>query len=242
LTNYLASADFSGDLATSVVAANQAATTSSYQAIPGVITASVGFIGTGIGGTGDLPMDVRAVDTTNFAQTVIWPSLAAAQTGNALLKRLADLSRSPLPGDVVPAIVDTITMNKLRLHVGSLFLVTVDKYETAPMDCLIIGFVPQIPTITDVTSFDSEGATLSGGVLVDYKNYITAFTDQVHDNLHLGKLDPPPLNHVWLHTRDDAAFSHSLQNKMKRDCLPMRQSHRRTKESHTSPFVRLHCQ
>src|SRR5258708_39560149 len=38
------------------------------------------------------------------------------------------------------------------------------------------------------------------------------------------------------------AFSPLLQNKMKRDRLPVRRSHCRTKEPHTSPFVRLHYQ
>jgi ABC-type antimicrobial peptide transport system permease subunit len=212
VTNYLTSADFSWDLTTSVAGAAQAETIRPYQAIPGVITASIGFVGTGIGGTGDLPMEIRAVDATNFGQTVIWPSAAAAQTGNALLKQLVDLRGSSLLGSVVPAIVDTITMNKLHVHVGSLFQVTVDGYENSPMNGLIIGVVPHIPSINDLTSFDNQGKALSeGGVLVDYQTYAKAFTREVQSNPHLRAPNPAPLNHIWLHTRDDAASVASVR-------------------------------
>jgi ABC-type antimicrobial peptide transport system permease subunit len=211
VTNYLASADFSGGLTTSVAGAARAETIRPYQAIPGVITASIGFVGTGITGTGDLPMEIRAVDATNFGQTVIWPSAAAAQTGNALLKRLADLRGSALLGSVVPAVVDTITMNKLHAHVGSLFQVTVDGYNL-PMNCLIIGVVPHIPSINDLTSFDNQGKALSeGGVLVDYQTYTTAFTREVRGNPRLRAPKPAPLNHIWLHSRDDAASVASVR-------------------------------
>jgi hypothetical protein len=204
VTNYLASADFSGDLVASVGRADKAATLRTYQAIPGVITASIGFTGTGIGGTGDLPMQIRAVDATNFGQTVIWPSQAAAQTGDALLKRLAGLRGSSLLGTVVPAIVDTTTMSKLRLHVGSLVQVTVDEDANVPTNYLIIGVVPQIPSANDLTSFNNQGQVLSeGSILVDYQTYTAAFTRQA--------LNPPPLNHIWLHTRDDAASVSSVR-------------------------------
>jgi len=217
VTNYLASADFSGDLVASVGRADQAATIRPYQTIPGVITASIGFIGTGIGGTGDLPMQIRAVDATNFGQTVIWPSSAAAQTGDALLKRLADLRGSSLLGTVVPAIVDTTTISKLHLHIGSLFQVTVDEYGNLPTNYLIIGAVPHIPSVNDLTSFNNQGQVLSeGSILVDYQTYTAAFTRQVRNNRQLGALNPPPLNHIWLHTRDDAASVSSVRIALER--------------------------
>lgn len=212
VTNYLASADFSGGLATSIGGGAQAATTRSYQAIPGVITASTGFSGTGIGGTGDLALEIRAVDVTNFGQTAIWSSPEAAQTGDALLKRLANLRGSSLLGSVVPAIVDSSTLNTLHLHVGSIFQVTVNEYENPPMTCLIIGMVPHIPSVNDGTSLNNQGEALSeGGILVDYQTYATAFSQQVRNNPQLRALTPAPLNHVWLHTRDDAASLASVR-------------------------------
>ncbi len=103
-------------------------------------------------------------------------------------------------------------MNKLHVHIGSLFQVTVDEYENPPMNCLIIGVVPHIPSINDLTSFDSQGKALSeGGVLVDYQTYTTAFTREVRSNPHLRKPNPAPLNHIWLHTRDDAASVASVR-------------------------------
>jgi hypothetical protein len=212
VTNYLASADFSGGLASGVKEADQASTISSYQAIPGVVTASLGFIGTGVAGTADLPMEVRAVNATNFGQAVIWPSASAAQTGDALLQRLASLRGSPLLGTIVPAIVDTSTLNKLRLHVGSTLAVTMDDEENIPLNCLIIGVVAHIPTINDTASFDNQGdALLEGGVLFDYQTYITGFAKQIKNNPLARLLTPPLLNSIWLHTRDDAASVASVR-------------------------------
>lgn len=212
LTNYLASADFSGGLMTGIKEADQTTATRSYQAIPGVITATMGFIGTGQGGTGNLSMDINAVNADNFGQTVIWPSPAEAQAGNALLAKLVTIRNEKLPGTAVPAIIDTSTMNKLRLQVGSLLPLTVDGYESVPINCLVIGVVPHIPTINDATAFDNQGQPLAvGGVLFDYQAYITAFTSQVKGNPQLAALTPPLLNHVWLHTHDDPASVASVR-------------------------------
>ena len=212
VTNYLASADFSGGLETGVPASAQAATIQPYQAIPGVITASLGFMSTGVGGTADLPMEIRAVDATNFGQAVIWPSAAAAQTGDAFLKQLANLRGSSLLGTVVPVIVDTTTLNKLRLHVGSLFPLGVDEYQNMPLNCLVIGVVPHLPTINDGTVFDNQGDALpEGGVLFDYNTYATAFTNQVKHNQQPGTVTPPPLNYIWLHTKNDDASVASVR-------------------------------
>lgn len=217
VTNYLASADFSGGLATSVGAADQAALTRSYRAIPGVIMASSGFAGTGTGGTGDLTMEVRAVDATSFGQAVTWSSTADAHTGQTLLKKLATLRTSKNLGSVVPAIVDTSTLNNLHLHTGSIFQVTLDQYNGVPLNCLIVGEVSHIPSANDLTSFDSQGASVSeGGVLVDYQTYVKAFHTQVKGNAQLHTLKPAPLNYIWLHTRDDAASIASVKNALAR--------------------------
>ena len=80
------------------------------------------------------------------------------------------------------------------------------------MKCLLIGVVSRIPSVNDLTSFDKQGRTLSeGGVLVDYQTYITAFTREVKNNPQLRALNPPPLDHIWLHTRDDAASVASVR-------------------------------
>jgi hypothetical protein len=113
---------------------------------------------------------------------------------------------------VVPAIVDSSTLNTLHLHVGSIFQVTVNEYENPPMTCLIIGMVPHIPSVNDGTSLNNQGEALSeGGILVDYQTYATAFSQQVRNNPQLRALTPAPLNHVWLHTRDDAASVASVR-------------------------------
>lgn len=217
VTNYLASADFSGDLTNSVSAADQATTLKPYQTIPGVINASIGFAGTGVGGTGNLPMIIRAVDATNFAQTVIWPSAQEAQSGQALIKKLSNLRGNSLLGSVVPVIVDTNTLGTLHLQVGSILQVMVDGYENPPMNSLIIGVVPHIPSVNDLTAFDNRGNKIAeGGVLVDYQTYATAFARAVKGNSQLRGLTPAPLNHIWLHTGDDTASVTSVRTALTR--------------------------
>lgn len=222
LTTYLASADFSADLPAASKLLPPITAERPYQDLPGVITASSGFIGNGRGGTSDLSMQVRAVDANNFGSTVIWPSQTAAQTGKALLKKLVDMRTllASATGTVIPAIVDTNTLKLLRLHVGSLFTLNVEQYEQPTLNCIIIGVIPHIPTVNDTTVFDNNGKPVSmGGVLVDYTAYTTLFTKAVKGNPRLGALTPPQLNHIWLHTQDDAASVASVRTSLAKSQL-----------------------
>lgn len=204
LTTNLVGTDFSGDFET-IVNANAFTTTArTYQAIPGVVSSSIGFTGSGHAGAADLPMQVRAVDATTFGSTVIWPSQQASQTGNDLLNKLVKMDH--LAGKIVPAIIDTTTANRLHLSVSSVFSMTIDGYEKPPMQYVVLGILPSIPTINAITSLNKQGQTkVTGGILVNYKTYIDVFTSQAKADPELRTAIPAPLNHAWLHSRDGAA-------------------------------------
>jgi ABC-type lipoprotein release transport system permease subunit len=225
LTTYQVGADFSGELPSGAMALlDPVKTTKDYRAIPGVTSASVGYVGHGDGGKANLSMEVRAVDASTFGRTVIWPSPAASQSANALLKKLVAGRGDAIANDFVPVIVDTTTLNVLQLHVGDTFTIKVDNQTQRDMHCGIIGVVPHIPTINDRTASlgvnSNKGFMVVGGVLVDYQTYAAVYVKDARKNGSLIlQLDTPSINHVWLSTKSDEASLASVRTALSRSNL-----------------------
>ena len=184
-----------------------------YQSLPGVLSASAGRAEQGDGGTADLPMDIREVDATSFGRTVIWPSTDIYQKAGPLLSKLVSLRQSAPGENIVPAIVTQTTINKLLLHVGSTFTITLNSANPLTIYCEIVGVVDHIPTINDRTVPQNGGAFATvGGVLVDYQTYANVFVqDAKQSKLWDGPVIPPDINQLWLHTKSDAASLASLR-------------------------------
>lgn len=218
VTTYQVGADFSGELP-SVAGGNAVLdpvkTTNSYRAIPGVTSASVGYVGSGEGGNANLTMAIRAVDANTFGRTVIWPSQTVSRSANALLKKLAADRKMAVENDFVPAIVDATTLSVLQLHVGDVFTIKVDGLEQRNMHCGIIGVVSHIPTVNDRTApagaDSNKGFLVVGGVLVDYQTYASVYVKDAKKSNNLFQLDTPSINHVWLSTNDDATSLASVR-------------------------------
>jgi hypothetical protein len=211
IVTYQTGADFSAQLSSG---ASPSSLIDQYQAIPGVLSASVGFSGQGLAGTADLPVDFRAVDIASFERTVIWPSQQAYQSAHPLLSELlasrqsSESSHSFPP--LVPAIVDQTTINTLLLHIGSSF--TIDLHDTngdevypTDMRYVIVGILDHIPTIDSLFAPENGGgpAITAGGVLVDYQTFLAAYTRDATVEKVGNKAVKPVLNHLWLHTKDD---------------------------------------
>ncbi len=207
LVNDETGADFSADLGSVPAGVSLSQLLKQYQTLPGVLSSSVGRVEQGTGGTAALNMDIREVDAVSFGSTVIWPSQQAYRQARPLLSKLVSLRQSAVPTDVVPAIVDQTTLDKLLLHVGSIFTILLNNASGSAMNCMIVGVVNHIPTINDLnTSSGGGGFLIAGGVLVDYQTYARIFVqDAKQESNWIGPITPPPLNHVWLHTRSDAA-------------------------------------
>ena len=209
IVSYQAAADFSGDVSFPKTPVEQVI--KHYQSIPGVLSATAGYNAQGYGGTANLFMDIRAVDAASFGSTVLWPSQDAFQTARPLLAQLVSLRQYASTNSVIPAIVDSTTINKLLLHIGSLLTIHVNLVTPAIMQCVIIGVVDHIPTINNLLTSSSRG-----GVLVDYSTYISAYTQEVKKtNTQPNFSAPPIINQVWLHTKDDAISLASVRTTLK---------------------------
>jgi hypothetical protein len=200
IANYETGADFSAQLSPAN-SSSLSRVIGQYSAIPGILSASAGYVGQGYGGHADLAMEIRAVDAASFGRTVIWPSQQAYSQARPLLSKLASLRLFALTSDVVPAIVDQTTLHALLLQVGSTFTAKVNTMSPQDVHCLIIGVVDHIPTVNTLTT-----SMTTGGVLVDYQTYLALFTQQVkQSHLPESSVDPPSLNQVWLRTKSDAS-------------------------------------
>ena len=218
-------ADFSAGFASNANTLSVSQLQRQYSSIPGVLSASAGRSDSGNGGTADLPMAIREVDATSFGQTVIWPSVQGYQQARPLLAKLLSLRQSALGEDIVPAIVDQATLNKLLLHVGSTFTITLNSEASSAMYCVIIGVVAQIPTVNDSFATDNTGGfSAAGGVLVDYSTYASVYQQDARQNQKIvGPIAPPIINQLWLRTKDDAVSLASTRAALNNPRYPLLQ-------------------
>src|SRR3989440_2756323 len=211
IANYQTGADFSAHLLLPGSSSTLPQVISRYSTIPGVLSASAGYVGQGFGGHADLPMEIRAVDPASFGRTVVWPSQQAYSQAYPLLSELVSHRRLATTGDVVPAIVDQTTLHTLLLQVGSTFAVKVNNVSPQEMHCLIIGVVDHIPTVNSLTA-----SVTTGGILVDYQTYLDVFTQDVKGSQFKGvPVDPPLLNQIWLGTKSDTASLEGIRAALK---------------------------
>ena len=210
VVSYQAAADFSGDVFFSKTPIEQVI--EQYQSIPGVLSATAGYNARGYGGTANLAMDIRAVDAASFGSTVIWPSQKAFLAARPLLSQLVSLRQYTSTNDVVPAIVDSTTINKLLLHIGSSFTIQVSNVTPSTLQCVVIGVVDTIPTINHLVP-----SSATGGVLVDYSTYLRAYMQEAKKaNTQPGLSASPVINQVWLHTKDDTISLANVRTALKK--------------------------
>jgi ABC-type antimicrobial peptide transport system permease subunit len=207
IANYQTGADFSAHLLSYGSSSSLSQVISRYRTIPGVLSASAGYVDQGYGGHADLTMEIRAVDAASFGRTVVWPSQQASLQASPLLSTLARDRHVAITEDVVPALVDQTTVQALLLQVGSTFTVKVNNVSPQEMHCLIIGVVEHIPTVNTLTA-----SVTTGGVLVDYQTYLDVFTQDVkRSQPPADTVNPPLLNQVWLSTKSDMASLESIR-------------------------------
>src|SRR5450432_381318 len=232
IVTYQAGADFGGDISNIASFNNSTISNANshnptvliqrYSAIPGVTSASAGFIGKGTAGNAALPMVLRAVDVNSFGNTVIWSSDKDHQTANVLLKDLANRQQSAIKNLLIPAIVDTTTLQTLHLSVGSHFKLKVDNQVVSTVQCIVAGSVTHIPTVNDRTAqLGTQGFMSVGGILVDYQTYVNVNLQVAKASgvSSFGQLDIPTINHIWLHSRNDTASLNSIRTTIKQPGL-----------------------
>jgi hypothetical protein len=196
-------ADFGGSIpapASFLLSAEQMS--ARYRAISGVLAASPGYVNqvppNGLGQ--DFTVDILAVDSRTYAQTAIWTNLDAAQPLSSLLRQLTE-GGGVSAGKAVPAIVDALTWNTLRLSPGKQFTLG----DEANTQFLAVAEVLHLPTVEDALDTpDAESSPAHGGILVDYRAYDAYYAAAQ-------KANSLPLNYIWLRTRDDQASLASVR-------------------------------
>jgi hypothetical protein len=131
IASYESGADFSGDIPVTSQYLNVQHATSLYDHIPGVISTTVGYTGSGsASGTSETaPIEIRAVDASTFAHTAIWNSQDSRQPLDSLMTELINDRQNALVGDQVPTIIDALTMSRLGLQSGDSFTLSVDGLQ-----------------------------------------------------------------------------------------------------------------
>jgi hypothetical protein len=215
LTAYEVGADFSGTLHQSASSQpSLAQQTAAYRHIPGVISATLGNStqASPLGSNQNLTIELRAVDTSTYAQTAIWTNQDASQPLAALMQDLSKRDAQLPPSDAlhpspIPAIVDALTWKELDLSEGATF-------DLAPSDLsasitfLALDEVQHIPTVYDsLASGSTSDYTPPGGIVVDYQT----FAQQLQQ---IAKTAIQP-NQVWLRTAGDPASLASVRAALK---------------------------
>lgn len=203
---YESGADFSGDMPLTTQRLEVSSETARYRHIAGVISATVGFSGTGSStGSPAIPMQIRAVDAMTFAQTAIWTPQDSAQSLASLMDRLRALRQAAASNKAVPVIADAAAMHFLALQVGDRFTMAVNTLPYGTLNCRVTAEVQHIPTINDSAETASSGTNTSpGGLLLDYTTLATIYAQNVLANSP-GASPYLPINHAWLRSTDDPA-------------------------------------
>ncbi|GAC1384021.1 MAG: hypothetical protein NVSMB33_12260 [Ktedonobacteraceae bacterium] len=197
---YQVGADFSGKIFGSAIIAKS----STYSSLPGVTSASVGYVSSeraaenGI----NVSVEVRAMDANTYAQTAAWNEQDSSQPLSSLMSQLIAQRSSVTQTQTIAAIVDTSAWNALHLSSNAHFSIS---DLNGSVNCLAIAEVQHLPTVVDSTEANDTGDYIpSGGVLVDYASYATIATK--FNNTFI------PTTNVWLKTRSDSTSLDKARN------------------------------
>jgi hypothetical protein len=193
---YEVGADFRGTPVQTSDAPSLAKQTAAYRAIPGVTSATLGFVTDSTDPSGQYTVSIQAVDAATYAQTAIWTGQDSSQSLSSLVQPLiagrSSIRRSP----TIPAVVDQLTWQRLGLHEGMNFLLGVNGIEVS---FRAVAEVTHLPGVADSLGAGSmSDTTVPGGVLIDYPSLVSVFP-------HNTAAPVPLVNAVWLRTSDDPA-------------------------------------
>lgn len=219
VASYQVGADFSGLYPGTASLRQQSLTQqeAAFVAVPGVISATVGYSSSTRGAQGgiDVSIELRAVDATTFARTATWGAQESSQPLSALMKQLLTLRQGVFGQRVVPAIVDAAAWKSLSLTPDSPF--TLSDFNGS-VNFIAIAQVEHIPTISD--SPDGSGTNdyvASGGVLVDFATYQAIVQDTTTTSLLPST--------VWLSTRHDPGSLNDVRSALSSGALRLNDLH-----------------
>ncbi len=195
LTNIAAhqvGADFGGALPPDRTALSLTGQTAAYRQLPGLTSATIGY-------AADItlqgvPIALRAVDTSTFAQTAIWTDQDSSQPLTTLLAQLS--SRQAVASGKIPVIVDALAWQRLQLAIGSQILLPVQT--AGDLALIVVAEVQHLPTVNDSLAVTgTSDYTPPGGMLLDYQT-LADRAQSIGGSLSA--------NYAWLRTSDDPAL------------------------------------
>ena len=204
VADFRAGADFSGTIPVALYSVGQLdSATAAYRAIPGVITAALGFTTQATAGlTGGHPLslsvDFKAVDASTFAQTALWSPEDSRRPLASLMQQLMASRGSSLTAGTVPAIIDGNAAQTLHLSPGASFILNFGLLNSTPLRFSVAAIVQHIPT---------PGDSSVPGILADYRTFVGVYTHNFTTTSDFAF----PLNYAWLRTKDDAGSLSSVR-------------------------------
>ena len=202
-------ADFSGTQPTADTPSVEAlrGLSGQYRVVPGVLSVTLGYTSSVMAApaTTNLPMELRAVDTSTYASTAIWTGQDSTQPLSSLMAQLVSARKTMTQQNLVPVIIDDAARQALNLSIGSRF--TIDDQVRNTVTMLVIAEVSYIPTVSDSAGASgTPGSPPSGGLLVDIQNY--AVVSAQVNNVGISPTQ------VWLRTTDNPALLTVLRQKL----------------------------
>ena len=201
-------ADFSGALPVSDVSKTFSQLMTYYGGLPGVQSVTLGYhdviqLSPNHSASSQGSITIDAVDSDTYAHTAIWPASYSTQPLSDLTAQLTSHRSAGSTQDLVYALVDTATWQRLHLTQGARFTLPGDSSGNSHIDFIALAQINYVPGVADTPTQAWSGM----GLIVDYQNYVTVKARATGRTV--SSLAP---NYVWLRTSDDTASLARLRN------------------------------
>ena len=193
-------ADFSGSLPTTDASKTFSQLMTYYSGLPGVQSVTLGYhdviqLSSDQSASGQGSITINAVDAGTYAHTAIWPASYSSQPLFALTAQLAAHRPDAATHNVVYALADASTWQRLHLTQGMQFTLPADSSGTSHIHFIALAQINYVPGVYDTPTLAWSGM----GLIVDYQSYIA-----VKARATGGTASSLAPNHIWLRTNDDA--------------------------------------
>lgn len=199
-------ADFSGTLPASDASKSFSQLQTYYRGLAGVQSATLGYhdviqLDSLQGAASQGTITISAVDADTYARTALWQSSYSSQPLSLLTAQLVAHRTAATAHNVVYALVDAATWQRLHLTQGAQFSLPTDSSGNAHIQYTALARINYVPGVYDTPRYVWSGM----GLLVDYQNYAVVKARATG----VGALSP---NYIWLRTKEDTASLASLRN------------------------------
>ncbi len=201
-------ADFSGSLPSSDASKTFSQLMTSYSGLSGVQSVTLGFqdaiqLSSQQDASGQGSLTVDAVDANTYARTVTWPTSYSSAPLSDLTAQLASRRADGIARNVVYALVDLATWQRLHLTPGEQFALPANSSQTSHINYIALAQINYVPGVYDTPTLAWSGM----GLIVDYQNYTAVKAGAT--GKAVSSFVP---NYIWLRTKEDTASLTNVRN------------------------------